>query len=105
MDQRYTDPPSLFKQLRMVPSLQVSNPRRTTYPSVSEEFSRDSGKTTAQGATKLSGTIKWDSRSVLHGLTLPVLQLLKRYPSISGFSFAADGHFITINGFPLTVTG
>ena len=51
-------------------------------------------KTTAQNATKLSGIIKWGSASVLHGLKSSVLQLLKRYPSISVFSFAADGHFI-----------
>ena len=51
-------------------------------------------KTTAQNATKLSGIIKWGSVSVLHGLKPPALQFLKRYPSISGFSFAADGHFI-----------
>ena len=50
--------------------------------------------TTAQNATKLSGIIKWGSASVLHGLKLPVLQFLKRYPTIFGFSFAADGHFI-----------
>ena len=51
-------------------------------------------KTTAQNATKLSGIIKWGSASVLHGLKSPVLQFLKRYPSISGFLFAAGGHFI-----------
>ena len=75
-------------------------------PSVSKEFICNSGKITAQGATKLSGIIKWGSRSVLHGLKVPVLQFLKRYPSISVFFlFAADGHFITVNGLPLTVTG
>ena len=51
-------------------------------------------KTTAQNVTKLSGFIKWGSASVLHGLKSPVLQFLKRYPSIFGFSFAADGHFL-----------
>ena len=51
-------------------------------------------KTTAQNATKLSGIIKWGSVSVLHWLKSAVLQFLKRYPSISRFSFAADGHFI-----------
>ena len=50
-------------------------------------------KTTEQNATKLSGIIKRGSRSVLHGLKLPVLQFLKRYPSISHF-FAADSHFL-----------
>ena len=44
-------------------------------------------------ATKLSGIIMQGSRSVLHGLKSPVLQFFKRYPSISGFSFTADGHF------------
>ena len=42
-------------------------------------------KTTKQNATKLSGIIKSGSRSVIHGLKSPVLQFLKRYPSISGF--------------------
>ena len=51
-------------------------------------------KTTAQNATKRSGIIKWGSTSVLHGTKSPILQFLKRYPSISSFSFAADGHFI-----------
>ena len=51
-------------------------------------------KTMEQNATKLAGIIKWGSRSVLHGLKSPVLQFLKRYPSISGFSFMVDGHFI-----------
>ena len=51
-------------------------------------------KTIAQNATKLSGIIKLGSVSVLHGLKLPVLQFLKRYPPISGFLFAAGGHFI-----------
>ena len=51
-------------------------------------------KSMEQNVTKLSGIIKWGSRSVLHGLKSPVLQFLKRYPSISGFSFAADGHFL-----------
>ena len=50
-------------------------------------------KTTEQNATKLSGIIKWGSRRVLHGLKLPVLQFLKRYPSISGFLITADSHF------------
>ena len=48
--------------------------------------------TTAQNATKLSGIIKWGSANVLHRLKSPVLQFLKKYPTISGFSF--DGHFI-----------
>ena len=55
-------------------------------------------KTTAEGATKLSMIIKWGSRSVLHGLRLPVLHFLKKYPSISGFSFTADSHFINYHG-------
>ena len=42
-------------------------------------------KATAQGATKLSGIIKWGSRSVLHRLKSLVLQFLKSYPSISSF--------------------
>ena len=51
-------------------------------------------KSTAQNATNLSGIIKWGSASVLYRLKSPVLQFLKRYPSISVFLFAADGHFI-----------
>ena len=42
-------------------------------------------KTIAQSTTKLSGIIKWGSRSILHGLKLPVLQFLKSYPSIFSF--------------------
>ena len=51
-------------------------------------------KTTEQNATKLTGLIKWGSRSILRGLKSSVLQFLERYPSISGCSFAADGPFI-----------
>ena len=51
-------------------------------------------KTTEQNAATLSGIIKWGSRSVLHGLKSPILQFLKRYLSIFGLSFIADGHFI-----------
>ena len=49
---------------------------------------------TEQNVTILSGILKWGSKSVHRRLKSPVLQFLKRYPSIYGFSFAADGHFI-----------
>ena len=42
-------------------------------------------KTTAQDVTKLTGLMKYESGSVLHGLKLPVLLFLGRYPSFCGF--------------------
>ena len=54
-------------------------------------------KTTARIDAKRSGITKNDSESVLWGLKLPVLVLSRRYRDISGFSIAADRHFLLIS--------
>ena len=61
-------------------------------------------KTTAQDATKLSGIIKWGSRSALHGLKSPILQFLS-YLSISSFSFTTDSHFINYHSLDFWLLG
>ena len=86
----------------------LSIDRSTVYLSLLGKCSIPStiqAKTTEQDATKLSGIIKWGSRSVLHGLKSPVLKFLKRYPSISGFSFATGGHFINYCSLDFQLSG
>ena len=53
-------------------------------------------KTTARIDAKRSGITKNDPESVLCCLKSPVLLFLGRYRDISGFSFAADRHFLLI---------
>ena len=54
-------------------------------------------KTTARIDAKRSGITKNDPESVLCVLKSPVLVFLGRYRGISGFSFAADRHFLLIS--------
>ena len=54
-------------------------------------------KTTARIDAKRSGITKNDPESVLCVLKSPVLVFLGRYRDISGFSFAADRHFLLIS--------
>ena len=54
-------------------------------------------KTTARIDAKRSGITKNDPESVLCCLKSPVLVFLGRYRTISGFSFAADRHFLLIS--------
>ena len=57
-------------------------------------------KTTARIDAKRSGITKNDPESVLCVLKSPVLVFLGRYRDISGFSFAADRHFL-LSSLPL----
>ena len=54
-------------------------------------------KTTARIYAKRSGITKNDPESVLCVLKSPVLVLSRRYRDISGFSVAADRHFLLIS--------